>query len=88
MTTTFLSEKGGEKDIEVTMTHHGGDGMFTDDKHLSTSTPDVHSDDDASSVSSVPHKLTLSKARSIALVITVAGASFMNVSQIPISREK
>ncbi|KAF6803984.1 major facilitator superfamily transporter [Colletotrichum sojae] len=86
MTTTFLSEKGGEKDIEVTETHHGADGMFTDDKHLSTSgtasTPDAHSDDDASSVSSVPQKLTLSKARSIALVITVAGASFMNILSI------
>ncbi|KAF6830296.1 major facilitator superfamily transporter [Colletotrichum plurivorum] len=89
MTTTFLSEKGGEKDIEVTETHHGADGMFTDDKYLSTSgtasTPDAHSDDDASSVSSVPQKLALSKARSIALVITVAGASFMNVSQISIA---
>ncbi|KAL0935951.1 major facilitator superfamily transporter [Colletotrichum truncatum] len=76
----------GEKDIEVTVTQNGDDAMFTNEKYVPTSVAappeDLQSDDETSSVASEPKKLAMSTARSIALVTTVTGASFMNTLSI------
>ncbi|WYZ35220.1 hypothetical protein EsH8_I_001496 [Colletotrichum jinshuiense] len=74
-----------EKDIEIIVTHNMGDD--TDDEKSVTrsaamSTKDMHSDDDSSSIDSFPKKSVMSTARSIALVTTVSGASFMNTLSV------
>ncbi|GKT48276.1 drug resistance protein YOR378W [Colletotrichum spaethianum] len=73
-----------EKDVEIIYTHNIGVDELDSEKGLQTSaamsSESIHTDDESSSVSSGPEKSGMSKVRSIALVTTVSGASFMNVS--------
>ncbi|KAK1572846.1 major facilitator superfamily transporter [Colletotrichum navitas] len=75
-----------EKDVEVVFTHNIGFNELDSEKGFQTSdlvssNPD-NTDHDSSSVSSGPEKPAMSKARSIALVTTVSGASFMNTLSV------
>ncbi|WQF77335.1 Putative major facilitator superfamily, MFS transporter superfamily [Colletotrichum destructivum] len=81
-----------EKDIEIIITHNIGDETYLEKGTQQTqavmgteSFTSTHTDDESSSVSSVssePEKPAMSKARSIALVTTVSGASFMNTLSV------
>ncbi|GJC80484.1 efflux pump terJ [Colletotrichum liriopes] len=75
-----------EKDVEIIITHNIGIDEVDSEKGFQTSavmSPEsVHTDDESSSVSSGPEKSGMSKARSIALVTTVSGASFMNTLSV------
>ncbi|TDZ20832.1 Drug resistance protein [Colletotrichum orbiculare MAFF 240422] len=72
-----------EKDLIITETRHGDEAFFTNERYDPNGTSsDTQSDDDASSIDSGPHELTLSKAHSIALVATATGACFMNTLSI------
>ncbi|GKT54532.1 major facilitator superfamily transporter [Colletotrichum tofieldiae] len=75
-----------EKDVEIIFTHNIGIDEVDSEKGFQTSavmSPEsVHTDDESSSVSSGPEKSGMSKARSIALVTTVSGASFMNTLSV------
>ncbi|OLN88118.1 Drug resistance protein YOR378W-like 1 [Colletotrichum chlorophyti] len=74
-----------EKDIEIVINHNMGDD--TDAEKRPPTPPgaspyDMPTDDESSSVSSGPEKVAMSKARTIALVSTVSGASFMNTLSV------
>ncbi|KAK6227562.1 major facilitator superfamily transporter [Colletotrichum tabaci] len=78
-----------EKDIEIIITHNIGDETYPEKYTQQTqavmgaeSFTSTHTDDESSSVSSDPEKPAMSKARSIALVTTVSGASFMNTLSV------
>ncbi|OHF00840.1 major facilitator superfamily transporter [Colletotrichum orchidophilum] len=74
-----------EKDVEIIITHNIGD-LTDSEKDVPTSgvmsSQGFQTDDESSSISSGPEKQGMSKARSIALVTTVSGASFMNTLSV------
>ncbi|TQN68766.1 Efflux pump terJ [Colletotrichum shisoi] len=79
-----------EKDVEIIITHNIGEETYPEKDTQQTqavmgteSFTSTHSDDESgSSVSSDPEKPPMSKVRSIALVTTVSGASFMNTLSV------
>ncbi|KAK1970909.1 major facilitator superfamily transporter [Colletotrichum sublineola] len=75
-----------EKDVEIVFTHNISPNELDSEKGFSTSgvvsSDSYNTDSDSSSVSSSPEKSGMSKARSIALVTTVSGASFMNTLSV------
>ncbi|KAK1983636.1 major facilitator superfamily transporter [Colletotrichum cereale] len=75
-----------EKDVENVFTHNIGLNELDSEKGFQTSdsvsSDSDNTDDDSSSVSSGPEKPGMSTARSIALVTTVSGASFMNTLSV------
>ncbi|KAJ0158137.1 Drug resistance protein [Colletotrichum tanaceti] len=83
-----------EKDLEIIITHSMGDDTYPEkgtrtravmgtESFTSNTDDDDDDDDESSSVSSdTPEKPAMSKARSIALVTTVSGASFMNTLSV------
>ncbi|KAK2038476.1 major facilitator superfamily transporter [Colletotrichum somersetense] len=75
-----------EKDVEIVFTHNIGLNELDSEKGFQTSdavpSDSYNTDSDSSSVSTGLEKPGMSKARSIALVTTVSGASFMNTLSV------